>query len=126
MSNVERPPSGERRWNRVVRGFSNLGWSEMASQLLRGGGGTACEGDMGTKRGREKERRGGKQGRRMGTRGVCRGTERRNVDEDRTRYGDERARRTMGFGAGPLEFIILIPIRRTMIQICFLYNKTLL
>lgn len=72
------------------------------------------------------EQRGGKQGRRMGTRGVCRGTERRNVDEDRTRYGDERARRTMGFGAGPLEFIILIPIRRTMIQICFLYNKTLL
>lgn len=56
MSNVERPPSGERRWNRVVRGFSNLGWSEMASQLLRGGGGTACEGDMGTKRGRERER----------------------------------------------------------------------
>lgn len=58
MSNVERPPSGERRWNRVVRGFSNLSWSEMASQLLRGGGGTACEGDMGTKRGREREERG--------------------------------------------------------------------
>lgn len=72
------------------------------------------------------ERKGRKEGRRMGTRGVCRATERRNVDEDRTRYGDERARRTMGFGAGPLEFIILIPTRRTMIQICFLYNKTLL
>lgn len=105
---------------------SNLGWSEMASQLLRGG--IAVKGIRNKERGeeRERERKGREQGRRMGTRGVCRGTERRNADEDRTRYGDERARRTMGFGAGPLEFIILIPIRRTMIQICFLYNKTLL
>ena len=34
-----------------------------------------------------------------------------------------------GFRAGPPEFIILVPTahgRRTMIQICFLYNKTLL
>lgn len=60
---VERPPSGERRWNRVR---SNLGSSEMASQLLRGGGERedCCEGDK-EQRGRERERKGREQGRGM-------------------------------------------------------------
>lgn len=39
---------------------------------------------------REREERERTRERNGGTRGVCRGTERRNVDEDRTRYGDER------------------------------------
>lgn len=47
------------------------------------------EGDK-EQRGREREERERTRERNGGTRGVCRGTERRNVDEDRTRYGDER------------------------------------
>lgn len=59
---VERPPSGERRWNRVR---SNLGSSEMASQLLRGGRERErIEGDK-EQRGRERERKGREQGRGM-------------------------------------------------------------
>lgn len=52
MSNVERPPSGERRWNRVVRGFSNLGWSEMAT--WRRGGGNCLRRGYGNKEGENK------------------------------------------------------------------------
>lgn len=84
---VERPPSGERRWNRVR---SNLGSSEMASQLLRGGRERGLKGIRNKEGEREREERERTRERNGGTRGVCRGTERRNVDEDRTRYGDER------------------------------------
>lgn len=57
---VERPPSGERRWNRVR---SNLGSSEMASQLLRGGRERGLKG-IRNKEG-ERERKGREQGRGM-------------------------------------------------------------
>ena len=57
---VERPPSGERRWNRVR---SNLGSSEMASQLLREGRERGLKG-IRNKEG-ERERTGREQGRGM-------------------------------------------------------------